>query len=59
MLELSQNFDVEPAWLAWGIGARRNRLKQSDLVEQLQRYDETQLRAVSALLEAFEPHHEG
>ena len=58
MLELSRYFDVEPAWLAWGIGARRNRLKPADLVEQLQRRDETQLRAVSALLEAFEPHHE-
>jgi transcriptional regulator with XRE-family HTH domain len=58
MLELSRYFDVEPAWLAWGIGARRNRLKPADLVEQLQRCDETQLRAVSALLEAFEPHHE-
>jgi transcriptional regulator with XRE-family HTH domain len=58
MLELSRYFDVEPAWLAWGIGARRNRLKPADLVEQLQRCDETQLRAVSALLEAFEPHQE-
>jgi hypothetical protein len=58
MLELSRYFDVEPAWLAWGIGARRNRLKPADLVERLQRCEETQPRAVSALLEAFEPHHE-
>ncbi|NCF45167.1 MAG: helix-turn-helix domain-containing protein [Proteobacteria bacterium] len=58
MLELSRYFDVEPAWLAWGIGARRNRLKPADLVEQLQRCDETQLRAVSALLEAFEPNQD-
>ena len=58
ILELSRCFDVEPAWLVWGIGARRNCLKPTDLVEQWQRCDETQLRAVSALLEAFEPHHE-
>ena len=55
MIELSRFFDVEPAWLAWGIGARRNRLKPSDLLIQLERCDETQLRAVSALLEAFDP----
>ena len=58
MLELSQYFDVGPTWSAWGIGARRNRLKPADLVEKLQRCDETQLRALSALLEAFEPYHE-
>jgi transcriptional regulator with XRE-family HTH domain len=55
MIELSRFFEVEPAWLAWGIGARRNRLKPSDLLMQLERCDETQLRAVSALLEAFDP----
>ena len=55
MVELSRFFEVEPAWLAWGIGARRNRLKPSDLLLQLERCDETQLRAVSALLEAFDP----
>lgn len=55
MIELSRFFEVEPAWLAWGIGARRNRLKPSDLLLQLDRCDETQLRAVSALLEAFDP----
>ena len=55
MIELSRFFEVEPAWLAWGIGARRNRLKPSDLLTQLERCDETQLRAVSALLEAFDP----
>ncbi|MBL6814954.1 MAG: helix-turn-helix transcriptional regulator [Pseudomonadales bacterium] len=55
MIELSRFFDVEPAWLAWGIGARRNRLKPADLVAQLEKCDETQLRAVSALLEAFDP----
>ena len=55
MIELSRFFEVEPAWLAWGIGARRNRLKPSDLLLQLERCDETQLRAVSALLEAFDP----
>ncbi|MDP6186246.1 MAG: helix-turn-helix transcriptional regulator [Pseudomonadales bacterium] len=30
MLELSRYFGVEPAWLAWGIGARRNRLKPTN-----------------------------
>ncbi len=55
MIEPSRFFEVEPAWLAWGIGARRNRLKPSDLLMQLERCDETQLRAVSALLEAFDP----
>ena len=55
MMELSRFFDVEPAWLAWGIGARRNRLKPADLVAQLENCNETQLRAVSALLEAFDP----
>lgn len=55
MIELSRFFEVEPAWLAWGIGARRNRLKPADLVAQLEKCDETQLRAVSALLEAFDP----
>ena len=54
MLELSRYFGVEPAWLAWGIGARRNRLKPSDLVSQLEKCDEPQLRAISALLEAFD-----
>lgn len=54
MLELSRYFDVEPAWLAWGIGARRHRLKPADLLSQLVRCDEVQLRAVSALLEAFD-----
>jgi transcriptional regulator with XRE-family HTH domain len=56
MLELSRYFGVEPAWLAWGIGARRNRLKPTDLVSQLEKCDEPQLRAVSALLEAFDQH---
>ena len=55
MIELAEVFDVEPGWLAWGIGARRNRLKPADLVAQLEKFDETQLRAVSALLEAFDP----
>ena len=54
MIELSQFFDVEPAWLAWGIGARRNRLKPIDLITQLEQCDEPQLRAISALLESFE-----
>ena len=56
MLELSRYFEVEPAWLAWGIGARRNRLKPADLVSQLEKCDEPQLRAISALLEAFDQH---
>ena len=56
MLELSRYFGGEPAWLAWGIGARRNRLKPTDLVSQLEKCDEPQLRAVSALLEAFDQH---
>lgn len=56
MLELSRYFEVEPAWLAWGIGARRNRLKPGDLVPQLEKCDEPQLRAISALLEAFDQH---
>lgn len=55
IMELSRFFDVEPAWLAWGIGARRNRLEPADLVAQLENCNETQLRAVSALLEAFDP----
>ena len=55
MIELSRFFEVEPAWLAWGIGARRNRLKPADLFAQLEKCDETQLRAVTALLEAFDP----
>lgn len=54
MLELSRHFEVEPAWLAWGIGARRNRLKPADLVSQLEKCNEPQLRAISALLEAFD-----
>lgn len=58
MLELSRYFDVEPAWLAWGIGARRHRLKPADLLSQLVRCDEVQLRAVSALLEAFDANSE-
>ena len=37
MIELSRFFEVEPAWLAWGVGARRNRLKPSDLLMQLER----------------------
>ena len=56
MLELSRHFEVEPAWLAWGIGARRNRLKPVDLVSQLGKCNEPQLRAISALLEAFDQH---
>ena len=28
MLELARFFDVEPAWLAWGIGSRRARLNR-------------------------------
>ena len=56
MLELSRYFGVEPAWLAWSIGARRNRLKPPALVSQLEKCDEPQLRAVSALLEAFDQH---
>ena len=43
MIEISGFFEVEPAWLAWGIGARRNRLKPSDLLMQLERCDEPQL----------------
>ena len=55
MIELSRFFDVEPAWLARGIGSRRNRLKPADFVAQLEKCDGIQLRAVSALLEAFDP----
>ena len=54
MLELSRFFDVEPAWLAWGIGSRRNRLKRDDLIPQLAKCDDTQLTAISALLDAFD-----
>lgn len=54
MLELARFFDVEPAWLAWGIGSRRNRLKPDDLIPQLAKCDDTQLTAISALLEAFD-----
>lgn len=54
MLELARFFDVEPAWLAWGIGSRRARLKPDDLLPQLAQCDETQLTAISALLEAFD-----
>ena len=54
-MELSRFFDVEPAWLAWGIGARRNRLEPAELAAQLENCNGTQLRAVSALLEAFDP----
>ena len=54
MLELSRFFDVEPAWLAWGIGSRRNRLKPDDLIPQLAKCDDTQLTAISALLDAFD-----
>jgi transcriptional regulator with XRE-family HTH domain len=53
MLELARFFDVEPSWLAWGIGSRRNRLKPDDLIQQLEKCDDTQLTAISALLDAF------
>lgn len=54
MLELARFFDIEPAWLAWGIGSRRARLKPEDLLTQLGQCDESQLAAVSALLDAFQ-----
>ena len=54
MLGLARFFDVEPVWLAWGIGSRRSRLKPEDLVPQLARCDEAQLTAISALLDAFD-----
>lgn len=57
MLELSRFFDIEPAWLAWGIGSRRARLKPEDLLTQLGQCDESQLAAVSALLDAFQGEH--
>ena len=55
MIKLSRFFKVEPAWRARGIGARRNRLKPSDLLLQLEQCVETQPCAVSAPLEAFDP----
>jgi len=54
MIQLSKFFDVELAWLEWGIGARCHRLESTDLLVRFEQCDETQRRAIGALLDAFD-----
>lgn len=53
MIELAEAFEVEPGWLAWGIGDRNPRTSVEAIGKRLALCGETELNAVATLLDAF------
>lgn len=53
MIELGKFFRVEAGWLAWGLGDRNLQVDIDRIFEQLRNCNETELLAITGLLEAF------
>ena len=53
MIELAEAFEVEPGWLAWGIGDRNPRTSVEAIGKRLELCSGAELNAVATLLDAF------
>ncbi|MEC7995780.1 MAG: helix-turn-helix transcriptional regulator, partial [Pseudomonadota bacterium] len=53
MIELAEAFEVEPGWLAWGIGDRNPRTSVEAIGKRLELCSGAELKAVATLLDAF------
>ena len=53
MIELAEVFDVEPGWLAWGIGDRNPITRVEAIGKRLELCSNSELNAVATLLDAF------
>jgi transcriptional regulator with XRE-family HTH domain len=53
MIELAEAFEVEPGWLAWGIGDRNPRTSVESIGKRLELCSSAELNAVATLLDAF------
>ncbi|MEC7955842.1 MAG: helix-turn-helix transcriptional regulator [Pseudomonadota bacterium] len=53
MIELAEAFEVEPGWLAWGIGDRNLRTSVEAIGKRLELCSGAELNAVATLLDAF------
>tara|TARA_B100000035_G_scaffold223254_1_gene191809 strand:+ start:254 stop:607 length:354 start_codon:yes stop_codon:yes gene_type:complete len=58
MIELAEIFDVEPGWLAWGIGDRTPRTNAESLGKRLEGCSKAELNAVATMLDAFQVERE-
>ncbi len=53
MMELAATFQVEPGWLAWGIGDRDRHISVESVHMRLEHCSHMELKAVSSLLDLF------
>jgi transcriptional regulator with XRE-family HTH domain len=58
MIELAEIFDVEPGWLAWGIGDRTPWTNAESLGKRLEGCSKAELNAVATMLDAFQVERE-
>ena len=53
MMELAATFEVEPGWLAWGIGDRDPLISVESLSKRLEGCTRAELNVIAALLDVF------
>jgi|TARA_B110000971_G_scaffold132741_1_gene135861 transcriptional regulator with XRE-family HTH domain len=54
MIELARFFQVEPGWLAWGLGNRDSTIGLEALIAKVSRLTEAEMSAISAVVDSFE-----
>ena len=52
-MELAATFEVEPGWLAWGIGDRDPLISVESLSKRLEGCTRAELNVIAALLDVF------
>lgn len=54
MIEIARFFQVEPGWLAWGLGNRDANIGLEALIAKISRLTESEMSAISAVVDSFE-----
>ena len=54
MIELARFFQVEPGWLAWGLGNKDSRIGLEALVAKISRLNDAEMSAISAIVDSLE-----
>lgn len=54
MIELARFFQVEPGWLAWGLGNKDSSIALEALIAKISRLTDAEMSAISAVVDSLE-----
>ena len=54
MIELARFFQVEPGWLAWGLGNKDSSIGLDALIAKISRLNDAEMSAISAIVDSLE-----